>query len=111
MGAEDLPADPAVIGASAIALPLRFSALVRGPGPGTGDHAQSHTRKGRGSRSPAATRGSRPPCPEVAPPLQRPEPGGGVGSWSPGLGCHRAAGRGRPGARLGLELQVRGGAG
>lgn len=75
-----------------------------------GPRSESH-RKGRGSRSPAATRGSRPPWPEVVPLLQRPEPGGGVGSWSPGLGCHCAAGRGRRGARLGLELQVRGGAG
>lgn len=104
VGAEDLPTDPAGLGASEIALQLWFSALVRGPGgPPEWDHAQNRTRKGRGSRSPAATRGSRPAL-----------VGGGAslaatGAWrwrrelEPGA---RMSPRGRSGARLGLEPQL-----
>lgn len=88
VGLKFLPADPAVLGASAIALGLEFSAVVRGPGPGTGATYRITRGRGAAPRAPPPLQTPAPPRPEVAPPLQRPGTGGGVGSWSPGLGCH-----------------------
>lgn len=88
VGPKFLPADPAVLGASAIALGLEFSAVVRGPGPGTGATYRITRGRGAAPRAPPPLETPAPPRPEVAPPLRRPGTGGGVGSWSPGLGCH-----------------------